>query len=356
MKIDFLDILNIFRQNIFERGLKMKNTDICPVQISGFLDNKIRKLFQNPDKILKPYMKEGLTVLDIGCGPGFFTIPIAQMVGENGKVIAADLQEGMLQKVRKKITGTELEKRIALHKCGEKELGINEKVDFILLFYMLHEVPDKKDFFRKLSKVLKEDGIIFIVEPPFHVSEKGFEQSIKDADEEGFICIERPKMFLDKAMILKKKMKMIRKLAEKEIPLWLELAAEVESLFGKMAGNPEFEEAVKEAVKNGEVFCHENEKKEITGVVALSKAENSIEWLAVKENSKGKGISKLLIEKAISELNEKKDITVQTFTEEVPEGIPARKLYFAFGFRDYKKSGINPAGIETVIMKRDKIN
>lgn len=56
-------------------------------------------------------------------------------------------------------------------------------------------------------------------------------------------------------------MKMIRKLAEKEIPLWLELAEEVEFLFGKMVGVPEFEEAVKEAVKNGEVFCHENEKK-----------------------------------------------------------------------------------------------
>ncbi len=60
------------------------------------------------------------------------------MVGKSGRVIAADMQEGMLQKVKEKITGTELEERILLHKCGKDNIGVSEAVDFVLLFYMVH--------------------------------------------------------------------------------------------------------------------------------------------------------------------------------------------------------------------------
>ena len=74
-----------------------RNKYVCPAALAGSLDNRIRRWFQNPQKILSPYIKEGMTVLDIGCGPGFFSVEIAHLVGKTGRVIAADLQEGMLQ-------------------------------------------------------------------------------------------------------------------------------------------------------------------------------------------------------------------------------------------------------------------
>ena len=110
---------------------------VCPVEMARSLDNRIRRWVQNPHKILMPYIKEGMTAIDIGCGPGFFSVYMAQMVGNSGLVVASDLQEGMLQKVRKKIKGTELEKRIKLHKCEDNKLGIFEQADFVLLFYLL---------------------------------------------------------------------------------------------------------------------------------------------------------------------------------------------------------------------------
>jgi ubiquinone/menaquinone biosynthesis C-methylase UbiE len=70
-----------------------KNKRICPVEYAVGLDNSVRRLLQNPRKILKPYIHEGMTVLDLGCGPGFFSIEIAKMLKDSGKVIAADLQE-----------------------------------------------------------------------------------------------------------------------------------------------------------------------------------------------------------------------------------------------------------------------
>jgi ubiquinone/menaquinone biosynthesis C-methylase UbiE len=181
-----------------------KSSRVCPVEREGHLDNRIRRWIQNPQRILKSYLEEGMTALDIGCGPGFFSVAMAQMVGKAGRVIAADLQEGMLQKLKDKIQGTELERRIALHKCEEYKIGVSENVDFVLAFYMVHEVPNQKEFFREIKSILKPDGKVLIVEPPFLVSKKGFEEMIKTARDAGFTPVERPKVLLSKAVILKK--------------------------------------------------------------------------------------------------------------------------------------------------------
>jgi len=172
--------------------------------MAGSLDNRIRRWIQNPRKILGPYIKEGMTVLDLGCGPGFFSIDMAQMVGKSGQVIASDLQEGMLLKLREKIQGTELKERITLHKCEERKIGLSERVDFVLAFYMVHEIPDQNEFFNELGLMLKTEGQVLIVEPPFHVSRAAFEEMIRKSREAGFTTVERPKVFLSKTVILKK--------------------------------------------------------------------------------------------------------------------------------------------------------
>ena len=182
----------------------MGKNRVCPVERTGSLDNKFRRWLQDPQKILQPYVGEGMTVLDLGCGPGFFTIDMAQMVGKTGRVIASDLQEGMLRRLQNKIQGTEFEDRIILHKCEENKIGIAEQADFILAFYMVHEVPDQDAFFREIQSLLKDSGSIFIVEPPFHVSKQAFHQTVERARKAGLIADESPKVFLSKAALLKK--------------------------------------------------------------------------------------------------------------------------------------------------------
>jgi len=181
-----------------------RNNRVCPVERAGSLDNRIRRWLQNPQKILKPYIEEGMTVLDVGCGPGFFSIDMAQMVGKSGRVIASDLQEGMLQKVSDKIKGTELEKRITLHKCEENKIGVSEHVDFVLLFYMVHEIPNKEEFFNEIGTILSPNGQVLIVEPPFHVSKSAFEETVRKARDTGFTDVEGPTVLFSKTVILKK--------------------------------------------------------------------------------------------------------------------------------------------------------
>lgn len=178
---------------------------VCPVEKAGSLDIKFRRWVHNPRKILGPYVKEGMTVLDVGCGPGFFSIDMAHMVGETGRVIAADLQEGMLQKVHAKIRGTPLENRIVLHRCEQDRVGVNETVDFALAFYMVHEIPKKGAFFAEMESLLKPHGHMLIVEPPFHVNGKLFEETLAIAKDAGFDLVERPRMFLDRAACLKRR-------------------------------------------------------------------------------------------------------------------------------------------------------
>ena len=101
-----------------------RKTRVCPVERAGSLDTKIRRIFQNPRRILSPFVSEGMTAVDLGCGPGFFTIDMALLAGRSGRVIAVDLQEGMLEKLREKIAGTELEERITLHRCEQQSIRL----------------------------------------------------------------------------------------------------------------------------------------------------------------------------------------------------------------------------------------
>jgi len=177
---------------------------VCPVERAGSLDNRIRRWLQDPRKILEPYIEEGMTVLDLGCGPGFFSIDMAQMVGKSGRVIAADLQEGMLQKLRGKILGTEIEERIHLHRCEQNSVGVSDHVDFVLAFYMVHEIPDQEKFFREILSILNPNAQVLIVEPPFHVSNAAFAVTVMKARIAGFTSVAGPKVFLGKTVVVKK--------------------------------------------------------------------------------------------------------------------------------------------------------
>ena len=184
--------------------MRNRKNRVCPVERADSLDTRIRRWTQNPRRLLGNYLEEGMTVLDMGCGPGFFSVDMARMVGKTGRMIAVDLQEGMLRKVRDKIQGTELEERFTLHLCEEDKIGVSEPVDFVLMFYVVHEVPDQGKLFREIGGILKPEGQVFIVEPSFHVSKKDFENMIKIAIDTGLTVVKKPKIFLNKAVVLKK--------------------------------------------------------------------------------------------------------------------------------------------------------
>ena len=168
---------------------------VCPFWVGFILVSPIRKLWQNPDKILRPYVKEGMQVLDIGCAMGFFSLPLARMVGREGKVVCVDLQEKMIAYLQKRASKADLSERIETRMCTEKSLGLTgleEKIDFILASAVVHEVPEPDTFFSQVHNALSPNGQFLVLEPKGHVSLADFKNTMDIAQASGFEKISNP--------------------------------------------------------------------------------------------------------------------------------------------------------------------
>ena len=177
---------------------------VCPRSLCFTFDNVFRRLIHNPDKILQPYIKKGDNILDVGPGMGYFTIPMAKMAGDKGRVIAADIQERMLLALKKRAQQAGVEKRVIRHLSSPDSLGIKEQVDFILVFWMAHEVPDKQRFFAELYSLLKDEGKFLMVEPMIHVTKTQFAETLQIAQKVGFTPVENPHISLSMSVLLVK--------------------------------------------------------------------------------------------------------------------------------------------------------
>lgn len=185
----------------------VRDKHVCPWWLCFTFDNVFRQLIHDPAKILQPYIKTGDVVLDIGPGMGYFTIPMAKMVGEKGHVIAADIQEKMLLALAKRAEHAGVNKNIIMHLCSPESLGIKEKVDFILAFWMVHEVPDKQRFLYELFRVLKKNGTFLLVEPALHVTAANFEETVNLSIKAGFTLGGRPRIFTSRSALFVKRAK-----------------------------------------------------------------------------------------------------------------------------------------------------
>ena len=170
---------------------------VCPWWLGYLLANPLRKLYYNPENILKPYVREGMTVLEVGSGMGFFTLALARLVGESGRVVCVDLQEKMIRAVRKRATRAELINRIELRVNTPRSVGIDDledKVDFALVFAVVHEVPDPKQFLLEIQRSLRKGGSVLFSEPAGHVSREAFEETLATAQSSGFRIADSPKI------------------------------------------------------------------------------------------------------------------------------------------------------------------
>ncbi len=167
----------------------MSNNYVCPWWAGYFLINPLRKFSQNPEKILKNYVKSGCHVLEIGPGMGFFTLTAAELAGTGGRVFSVDIQHKMLDKLKKRAAKKNLQDRIDCRLCTRDSFCIDDlagRIDFCLLMYVVHELPSPERLFAELSPVIKKDGIILFTEPKGHVSTEAFERNLELAVKAGF--------------------------------------------------------------------------------------------------------------------------------------------------------------------------
>ncbi len=177
----------------------LRGKHVCPWWLCFTFDNFLRPLFHDPVRMLKGYIREGDTVLDVGPGMGYFTIPMARMVGERGRVIAADVQHRMLAFMESRAKKAGLARRIEPRLVSQESLGINGPVDFALAFWMVHEVPNQGRFFGELKSLVRPGGLFLMVEPVMHVSGERYGETAKRAQAAGFALKAKPKIFMSRS-------------------------------------------------------------------------------------------------------------------------------------------------------------
>ena len=180
---------------------------VCPVWMGYLIASPIRRWFQDPEKLMASYVQPGMRVLEIGPGIGFFTIPMARMVGPQGRVIAVDVQAGMLDGLRKRAAKADVANVVEARLCLPASLGVAdlaESIDFILLFAVVHEVPDQKALFSELSAAARAGCKLLFAEPSGHVREDAFSKSLDLAADSGFRAIATPAVRGSHAALLQK--------------------------------------------------------------------------------------------------------------------------------------------------------
>ncbi|HSN91197.1 MAG TPA: methyltransferase domain-containing protein [Anaeromyxobacteraceae bacterium] len=168
---------------------------VCPWWLGPLLASPIRRLWQHPRPILAPHLGPGMTVLEPGPGMGFFTLEAARLVGPTGRVVAVDVQQKMLDGLRRRAERAGLGASIETRLARGDDLGVEDlagRVDLVLALWVVHELPDQARFFGQVRRALRRGGRILIVEPRGHVHEADFVETLRLAEAAGLVRVEPP--------------------------------------------------------------------------------------------------------------------------------------------------------------------
>jgi SAM-dependent methyltransferase len=168
---------------------------VCPWWIGYLLASPLRRWLEVPERILAPYVHEGMLVLEPGPGMGFFTLELARRVGASGRVVVVDIQPRMLNGLKRPARKAGLLERIDVRLAAPHSMGLTDlagKVDFALAFAVVHEMPNACSFFSEASKALKRGASLLLVEPAGHVKAADFETELTVAAQTGLQLTSRP--------------------------------------------------------------------------------------------------------------------------------------------------------------------
>jgi ubiquinone/menaquinone biosynthesis C-methylase UbiE len=138
---------------------------------------RLREGLRGPkEDLVQVGLAVGQVVLDYGCGVGSYTIPAAQIVGQEGLVYALDIHPLAIDMIEKRAAQENLANVKTIY--SDRATGLpDQSVDVVLLYDVLHAVPDKHSLLQELGRVLKPGGILSV--RPEHMSRDAFLQIMK---------------------------------------------------------------------------------------------------------------------------------------------------------------------------------
>lgn len=140
----------------------------APAFIGRLLDSGYRRRLQPPAQMIqRSGIKEGMRVLELGCGPGAFTTFVARAVGDRGKVYALDIQKDMLKQLENKLARPENKdiRNVELVNSSAYALPFEDNsLDAVYMVTVLQEIPDRNKALQQVRRVLKPGGVLAVTE------------------------------------------------------------------------------------------------------------------------------------------------------------------------------------------------
>ncbi|OYD16522.1 hypothetical protein CH333_03210 [candidate division WOR-3 bacterium JGI_Cruoil_03_44_89] len=129
--------------------------------ISLMHDNPLLPIFRNPYKLLKTAgLKPGQKVLEVGCGPGFFTIPATKIVGKEGFIYAIDVHPLAIERVKKKIEKEGIKNLTPIF-ANASNTGLPDRsIDLAFLFGLPYIAGGLKNVISEMYRILKPGGVL----------------------------------------------------------------------------------------------------------------------------------------------------------------------------------------------------
>jgi SAM-dependent methyltransferase len=169
----------------------------CPWMVQYLLASPLRRLLEPPVKLVGPFVRPGMTVVEPGCGFGFVSLELARLVGEEGKVISVDVEPRAVERLEERARKSGLAGRMELRSCEPRDLGLADyegRVDLIAVIHTLHELEDLPGFLAQAAALLKPTGRLLVVEPKGHVTPASFQAELECCKLAGFDVLGTPEM------------------------------------------------------------------------------------------------------------------------------------------------------------------
>lgn len=140
----------------------------APTFVGYFLDSRWRRKLQPSEKIIEGSgIEEGMSVMELGCGPGTYSLDAARAIGKEGKLYAVDIQPQMIDKLQRKLKKEENKDINNIETKVASAYGLpfeDRSFDLVYMVAVLQEIPDKQRALKEVYRVLKGDGILAVSE------------------------------------------------------------------------------------------------------------------------------------------------------------------------------------------------
>jgi ubiquinone/menaquinone biosynthesis C-methylase UbiE len=177
---------------------------VCPPWIGRLLVSPLRRLVEDPVKIIGPYVSPGSTVVDVGCAMGFHSLHLARLVGPEGRVVCLDIQQKMLDGLVKRARRKGVQGIIEPRLCTQESLGIDDlagSAELVTALQVIHETTYPKRFIGECAAALTPGGRFLVVEPSGHVSDDEFRKTVATIESTGLKSLEPPKIWRSRSAL-----------------------------------------------------------------------------------------------------------------------------------------------------------